>query len=215
MYLPHGIAVKTDVRPGRVNLPEALQKLHSGGFTGLLDFSGTAEDGVLIFEQGRLTTACTILPQNGKSEREALEDIFSRALAGSFTLGIYRISNELAVRCRQVLEGQVVYGGQVMSLLNVEALVGLVRNVRLTGCLRVYSRDVVSLIFYKDGHPEGFFHQGSGELTQDAVISESIALKSGARVDVIKFQEQVTQKKEVNLLKDIDLVACWRQAGGK
>jgi len=214
MYLPHGIAVKTNVRPGRVNLPEALQKLQSGGFTGLLDFSGTAEDGVLIFNQGRMITAQFITPQGRSVGVAGLENIFSKSLAGGLTLGIYRVSTPVAELCQQTMAGTTLYAGQVMKLLNVEALASTLKDEQLTGCLRVYSEESVALIFYRDGRPESFFHQGSSDLTQVAEVKDSVALRPGARVDVIAFDAGPLAKED-NLFNEVDLVGCWRKAGGK
>ena len=55
ILLPRGNPVKEKVNPGKVNLPEALDKLRQGKFTGYLRFDFPAGTGVFIFEGGRFT----------------------------------------------------------------------------------------------------------------------------------------------------------------
>ncbi len=82
LLLPRGITVKEKVNPGRVNLPEALEKLRNGRFTGYLRFDTPKGTGALIFHQGRLTEAAFEGGQSLLLAFDAIARIFEQSLLG-------------------------------------------------------------------------------------------------------------------------------------
>jgi len=212
MLLPSGIPIKTGVNPATLNLPDALEKLRVGLFSGYLRFLTKDQAGVVLFENGRLIGAYH-QPAAGKQrylDMDALGRIFELSMAGDARLDIYKLSPELAMSAHALLRGEVVYRGQDLGLVDIKTLMGKVKQDRLNGCLRIYADDKTSLIFYEDGSPLGFFHDGSAEIETTADTSLSVARLPGAKVDVIRTQglEELTL---ADLLKSEDLVPMWRQ----
>ncbi|TYO99860.1 hypothetical protein EDC39_10120 [Geothermobacter ehrlichii] len=211
ILLPKGNPVKENIDPGKVNLPDALAKLQKGNFTGYLRFDTTKGVGILIFDKGRLISALF----EGGTQREIAYDaiavIFERSLAGGAALNIYRLSSELAMSVHALLHGEVLYKGQEVKLLDIRALLGKLKEDRITGCLRIYTTDRVALIFYREGQPLGFFHDGSTELEKTAENSMSVAKLPGAKIDVLtsRVSEEATM---ADLLASADLTAIWHRA---
>ena len=160
ILLPRGNPVKEKVNPGKVNLPEALDKLRQGKFTGYLRFDFPAGTGLFLFEGGRFIDALFESAHDSLLTRNAISRVFTEALKLNGSLNIYRFSPELALLLHEVVHSEIQHQGQELELINVRALLKRVRDERLTGCLRAYDRSRVALIFYRDGRPLGFFHDG-------------------------------------------------------
>lgn len=211
ILLPRGTAVKENLNPGRINLPDALGKLQAGSFTGYLRFDTPKGTGVLIFDKGRLISALFSGEREPLIAYDAIATIFEQALEGRSTLDIYRLSPELALSIHALLHGDVLYRGQELKLIDIRALLGRMKDEQMTGCLRIYASDRIALIFYRNGSPLGFFHDGSTELETSADTSMSVARLPGAKVDVL-----TTRTAEEHVLADLlasaDLAALWQKA---
>jgi len=70
-------------------------------------------------------------------------------------------------------------------------LLSRVKEGEVSGCLRVSADDKAVLIFYRDGKPLGFFHDGTGSLEATADLSMSIARLPGAKIEVLATKEPV------------------------
>ncbi|PLX84621.1 MAG: hypothetical protein C0617_07215 [Desulfuromonas sp.] len=209
--LPRGHAVKEDIDPGRVNLPEALEKLRSGTFTGYLNFAGRRERGILLFAQGRLTNALFEGERERLTAYDAIARIFERSIEGGMRLGIYRLSPELVRLLRGLQNGEVLYRGQALKFIDLERLLAIVREERLSGCLRVYSGERTALIFFREGLPIGFFHDGGQTLETQADLSRSVAGLPEAKLDVLSSGEGQGEDAG-DLLDSPGMGALWQKA---
>jgi len=211
ILLPRGNPVKENIDPGKVQLPEALQKLQKGNFTGYLRFDTTRGIGILIFDKGRLISALF----EGVSGREIAYDaialIFECSLAGNANLNIYRLSSELAMSIHALLHGEVLYKGQEVKLLDIRGLLGKLKEDQITGCLRIYNADHIALIFYREGNPLGFFHDGSTELEKSAENSLSVAKLPGAKIDVLTART-ADEENMADLQASADIREIWTRA---
>lgn len=185
ILLPRGNPVKENINPGKVNLVDALGKLRQGKFTGYLRFDFPDGTGIFIYQQGRLISA---LYQNEREHLIAYDGIartFRESLAGAGNLNIYRLSTELAYSIHTLLHGEVLHKGQDLQLIDIRSLLTRMREEKRSGCLRIYSKEHIALIFYRDGNPLGFFHDGSTDIETTADVSLSVAREPGAKVDVL------------------------------
>ncbi len=210
ILLPRGNPVKEKIDPQRVNLPAAFSKLQAGRFTGYLRFECPDGTGIIIFSQGRLIS--TLL--EGSAERlianEALTRIFEQSVAGGARLDIYKLSPDLAISIHALLHGHVAYRGQELKLIDIKALLTKMKDERISGCLRIYTNEHVALIFYRDGQPLGFFHDGSTDLETTADTSMSVARLPGAKVDLLV--NRYTGSVLSDLLESADLSVLWQTA---
>ena len=81
----------------------------------------------------------------------------------------------------------------------------------MSGCLRIYTDEKIALIFYKDGNPLGFFHDGSTDIETKADESMSVAKLPGAKVDVLSTGG-ADEIDLADLMASADLSALWKKA---
>jgi len=211
ILLPRGNPVKEGIDPGKINLPEALLKLQKGHFTGYLRFDTTQGTGIIIFDKGRLISGLFETAREKHIADDAISMIFERSLAGHALLDIYRLSSELAMSIHALLHGNVLYLGQEVKLLDIRGLLGKMKEDNLSGCLRIYTKDRIALIFYRDGNPLGFFHDGSTEIERSAENSLSVARLPGAKIDVLT-SELSEEDDLADLMSSADLPQMWDKA---
>lgn len=211
ILLPRGNPVKEKIDPGKISLPDALKKLQAGKFTGYLRFDTPQGTGIGIFDQGKLISALFEGPQQQLVAFDALARIFELSLAGGANLDIFRLSTELALSIHALLHGDVLYRGQELKLIDIKALLGRVKEDRMDGCLRIYTQDRIALIFYRDGSPLGFFHDGSTDLETTADTSMSVARLPGAKVDVLS-SKSADVAELADLLESTDIGILWQRA---
>ncbi len=211
ILLPRGNPVKEKLNPGKVNLPEALWKLHAGNFTGYLRFETSEGTGILIFSKGRLISALFEAERERLIAYDAIARLFDLSLSDKASLDIYRLSPELAISIHALLHGDVIYKGQDIRLIDIKTLLNQLKQERMTGCLRIYTREHVALIFYRNGAPLGFFHDGSKEIETTADASMSVARLPGAKIDVLSMQSSA-EGVMADLLEARDLAELWRRA---
>lgn len=211
ILLPRGNPVKENIDPGRVNLPDALAKLRASGFTGYLRFEGTKGTAIVIYARGKMISALFEGAGQRLIARAALVAIFTYSLEGDVRLDIYRLSSELALSIHALLHGDVLFRGQEIKLIDIKSLLGRLKTDRLNGCLRIYTDDRIALIFYRDGEPLGFFHDGSTDIETVADTSMSVARLPGAKVDVLAMKRSAEEVLD-DLADPADLPVLWGES---
>ncbi len=208
VLLPRGNPLKENVNPGKINLPAALGKLQVGNFSGYLRFDFPDKTGVLVFEKGRLVSALFEAGLERFIAYDALAAIFEHSLFSHGVLNVYRLSPELAISVHTLLHGEILYKGQELKLIDIKALLGRLKESAITGCLRIYTDERVALIFYREGSPLGFFHDGSTEIEKTADTSMSVARLPGAKVDVLTTRGGAAGVM-ADLMASADIAALW------
>lgn len=212
IFLPRGIPVRQNINPARINIPEAMDKLRVGVFTGYLRFDAPQGSGIIIFERGKLVSA--LFFGSGSEQRliayDAISKVFEIAIIGDAILNIYRLSPELAMGLHVLLHGSYLYKEQDLKLINIQGLLDKIKSERLNGCLRVYSNDQTALIFYDNGNALGFFHDGTADLRDTADLSKSVARLPGAKIDLLQTKS-VADLVLADLLASADLGPIWQR----
>ncbi len=211
MLLPQGKLIKEEFNPVRMNWLEAIQKLQAGRFSGYLACKDLHGMGVVLFVGGQLVAVRFIGEGEELTHQEAFAHIFARSLSGDTMLSIYRLSQALALQLFGVVCGETLYAAQQLRLLDIPHLLHTLKHDHFNGCLRVSAAEDVALIFFKQGDPIGFFHDGGTDLEQDADLSESVAWQPGASVDIIAGQSELAENLP-DLMESLDLTGCWQQA---
>lgn len=211
ILLPRGNPVREKVNPGKINMPDALGKLQKSGFTGYLRFEAAAGTGVIIFSSGKLISALYEEKNDRLIAYDAIARIFELSLAGLLILDIYKLSGELAMSIHALLHGNTLYKGQELKLIDIKALLGKLKVDKMSGCLRIYTDEKIALIFYKDGNPLGFFHDGSTDIETKADESMSVAKLPGAKVDVLS-SGGADEIDLADLMASADLSSLWKKA---
>lgn len=212
IFLPRGVPVRQNVNPARINIPEAMEKLRVGSFTGYLRFDAVQGSGILIFGKGKLVSALFVDAANGQRliAYDAISKVFEVSILGDATLNIYRLEPDLAIGLHTLLHGKYIYKDQELKLVNVRALLDKVKAERFSGCLRVYTEQMTALIFYDSGNPLGFFHDGSACLQVTADLSKSVARLPGAKIDMLETASS-DGLVLADLLASADLGPIWQR----
>ena len=212
IFLPRGIPVRKKVNPARINLPEAMEKLRIGTFTGYLRFDASQGAGVILFQDGQLISSIFI--NKDESERliayDAIARIFEVSILGSAILNIYRLSEDLVLGIHALLHGRYLKKGQDLNRFDVRNQLDQIKDEGLTVCLRVYTDDQTALIFYDQGYALGFFHEGDSELEPTADVSTSVANLPGAKLDVLEIRS-ADEIVLADLMGSADLGPIWQR----
>ena len=187
--LPRGKTVKENINLAEVDLPAAFKTLRQGGFTGYLLFSLQQGSSALVFCLGKVVAALYEDGHDCLTAGPGLDKTIAAVRRGGGRLDIYRLSDTLAKQLPIVLGGKTLLQGKILKMVDTRAILARMTKEKRTGSLRVYSGKRTTLIFYKDGRPLGFFHDGETELRADADLSLSIAREEGARIDVMVSTE--------------------------
>lgn len=211
ILLPRGNPVKENINPGKVNLADALGKMRQGKFTGYMRFDFPEGTGVFIYQEGRLISGLFENEREHLIAYDAIARSFHESLTGTGTLNIYRLSIDLAYSIHTLLHGEMLHKGQDLQLIDIKSLLVRMREEKRSGCLRIYSKEHIALIFYRDGNPLGFFHDGSTDIETTADSSLSVAREPGAKVDVLVTRGD-GEKSLADLMETADIAGLWGNA---
>lgn len=213
IHLPRGNPVRQKVNPARINLPEAMEKLRTGSFTGYLRFDAAQGTGVVLFQTGKLISSMFI--NHDESERliayDAIAKIFEISIMGNAVLDIYRLSADLVLAIHALLHGRYLLKGEHLAGLDVSASLQRIQNEGLTCCLRVYAEDQTVLIFYDNGYALGFFHEGKTELEIEADLGKSVACSQAAKLDLLEVRS-ADDLILADLMGSADLGPIWQRS---
>ncbi len=212
IFLPRGNPIRQKVNPARINLPEAMEKLRSGTFTGYLHFDAQQGAGVILFKTGQLISS--IFVDKNDTERliayDAIAKIFEVSILGNAVLNIFRLSTDLVLGVHALLHGRYLQKGQDLKHLDVRAQLEHIKSEGLTACLRIYAEDRTTLIFYDQGYALGFFHDGDTELGTTTDISISVARLPGAKLDLLEVRS-ADETVLADLMGSADLRPIWQR----
>ncbi len=188
--LPKGSPLFENLAVSKLKLPEVLSKLSNGAFTGYASFVFQSSTAILVFEAGKLVSA---LVEGHNSKRETGFEALSMltelmVTTGSGALNVYKLSKDLTMCIHALLEGETLYKAQDLKLIDIKTLLEKIKDDQMNGCLRIYTDDHSAMIFYKDGNPLGFFHDGSSDIETSSSESQKIAGLPGAKIDLFSTQ---------------------------
>jgi len=211
--LPKGSPLFENLAVGVLKLPEVLSKLGTGGFTGYASFAFQASTVILVFEAGKLVS---VLHEEKDGARETgLEALsaLSHLMVGTSggVLNVYKLSKDLTMCIHALLQGEILYKAQELKLIDIKALLEKVGSERMNGCLRIYTEERSAMIFYKEGAPLGFFHDGSQDIETSSTESQKIAGLPGAKIDLFSTQG-VEHLMGLDLLEVINIRNIWETA---
>ena len=209
--LPKGNPLYENIAGNKVKLPEVLEKLQFGGFTGYLDFKFLDAQAILIFEGGKLISAKYEKGVTVLSASEAITDLCSFLVSEGGVLCVYRLSKDLTMGIHALVHGEMLYKAQELKLIDVKGLMEKLKERQLNGVLRIYTAERTALIFYKDGAPLGFFHDGSQDIETSATESQKVAALPGAKLDVLSTKS-ADELMGHDLLDVVNIAKLWEAA---
>ncbi len=208
--LPKGSPLFENLAVSKLKLPDVLTKLSNGSFTGYASFVFHSSTAILVFEAGKLVSVL-VEGQNGQRESgfQALSALAELMVTtGSGALNVYKLSKDLTMCIHALLEGETLYKAQELKLIDIKTLLEKVKDDQMNGCLRIYTDEHSAMIFYKDGNPLGFFHDGSSDIETSSSESQKIAGLPGAKIDLFSTQS-AEELMGTNLLEVANVQKIW------
>ena len=210
LLLPKGNPLFENMSVTKLNLPETMTLLSTGNFSGYACFQFQSSTAILVFESGKMLSV--ILEDNTGNRLSGFEALTGLVelivTSGSGSLNIYKLSKDLTICIHALMQGEILYKGQELRLIDSKLLIEKIKSDRMNGCLRVYTADRSAIIFFKDGQPLGFFHDGSDEIELSSSESQKIATLPGAKMDLFSSQDQESLQ-NMDLLDIINVKDIW------
>lgn len=184
--LPKGNPLFENLAATKLKLPDVATKLANGSFTGYANFTFPDATGILVFESGKLvSTFFKTLQGQSLNDFEAMNALAEQMVASATgTMDVYRLSKDLTMCVHALLQGQVLYRSQELALIDIKSLLERIKNEQMNGCLRIYTDEKSAMIFYKEGSPLGFFHDGSQDIDSSPGESQQLAQDPRAKLDL-------------------------------
>jgi hypothetical protein len=182
--LPKANPVCEQIPASRIIIPELLGKLVGDAFTGYLSYTAGAVEVSCIFSKGRLTCAASTENRVVTSGLEAVTGLFDRIRSGIGQVSIYRMTSELAMCSHALLRGAKIISGVEVAKTDLGRVLSQLKSSRLNGVARFFTDDRQAMIFFSDGRPLGFYHDGARTIDTAPDESRRIAALPGARLEV-------------------------------
>lgn len=213
LRLPKGVPLFEKLDASKLQLDAIVLKLKNGCFTGYAAVSFAQANGILVFESGKLiSTVFESGPGCRVSSFEALNTLADQMAAGNPSiLNVYRLSADLTMCIHALLQGEVRYQGQALGLIDIKTLLERVKTEQMNCCLRIYTDDRSSMIFYKAGEPLGFFHDGSDEIEASPGDSQQMTQDPGAKLDLYSTAG-IDELMAHDLLEIVHIDSIWKAA---
>jgi len=208
--LPKGNPLFENLAATKLKLPEVMTKLSSGAFTGYASFVFQSSTTILVFEAGKLVSVLLEEQKGGRlTGFEALSALVELMVtSNSGAMNVYKLSKDLTMCIHALLQGEILYKAQELKLIDIKTLLEKIKDDQMNGCLRIFTEDRSAMIFYKDGNPLGFFHDGSHDIETSSTESQKIAGMPGAKIDLFSTQG-VEELMGVDLLEVANIQKIW------
>ena len=205
--IPKGVAYLEGLDVSESEPPRLLAQLRAEKLTGYARLHFLESQAFFLLVEGRLVDV--VCEREGKRlvDLAAIARAFELACSESGRVDVYRVAPDLAEALHGLFHGEALFEGQNLSLLDVKSLLANIKSRRLTGALRVYTRERSGLIFFRDGTPLGFFHDGSQQLDTAATEYQKIASLPGAMIDGYASADAAPT---LDLFDLVDLERLWR-----
>lgn len=207
--LPKGIAVYENVQAAQYEGPAILKLLKETRLSGYAVFTFFTSSANLLFDDGKLVNIVLESGNGKKTGLEAMTTLFDLVATEGGRLDVYRLSQPLARALLGFLKGTSLHEAQALKLIDRKALLDNIKLQKLNGVLHIYTDDRSSMIFYKEGVPLGFFHDGTENIETSATEFQSIAALPEAMVDVSKTAD-VDDSSLLDLLEMMNVERIWQ-----
>lgn len=213
LRLPKGTPLFENIDASELQLDAVVTKLAHGCFTGYASLTFQNAVSILVFESGKLVSMVFENDRGASlTDFEAMSALADQMLTSSSgKLNVYRLSGDLTMCIHALLQGEARYRAQELGLIDIKSLLERVKNEQMNCCLRIYTKDRSSMIFYKEGAPLGFFHDGSQEIEASPGDSQQLTQDPSAKLDLYSTMS-ADELMAHDLLEVINVSSIWKTA---
>lgn len=210
-FLPKANPLYEKISADKVVIPDVLEKLGSGGFTGYIHHSAPEFEFYGIFAKGKLLCAVSSDEGRDKTGFEAIVLLFDKVISAGGEINVYRMTADLAVCAHALVLGTRLFNGEEVRQVDLRGVLGRLKGLGTNGVVRFYTSDRSAMIFYKDGLPIGFYYDGAGSIESSPDESRKIAALPGARVE-ISSTRTLEELLQYDLLQMVNLQKLWESS---
>jgi hypothetical protein len=211
--LPKGTPLFENLDACDLRLDNIITKLAQGCFTGYASLTFQNAVSILVFEAGKLISITFENNQdtnlNGFEAMAALAEQMQERTSSK--LNVYRLSGDLTICIHALLQGEKRYRAQELALIDIKVLLERIKNEQMNCCMRIYTNDRSVMIFYKEGNPLGFFHDGAEEIETSPGDSQQLAQDPKAKLDLYSTAS-ANELMAHDLLDLINIDTIWNSA---
>src|SRR5665811_1854170 len=164
-FLPKANPLYEKISANKVIIPDVLEKLGNGGFTGYIHHSALEFEFYGIFAKGKLLCAVSNDHGRDKTGFEAIVLLFDKVISAGGEINVYRMTADLAVCAHALALGTRLLSGAEIRQVDIKGVLARLKGQDTNGVVRFYTSERSAMIFYKDGLPIGFYHDGASSIT--------------------------------------------------
>jgi hypothetical protein len=211
-FLPKANPLYENISTEKVLLPDLLEKLGKGHFTGYLNHSAPGFESYCIFAKGKLI--CAVSTEGGRDITgfEAITLLFDKVFSAGGEINVYRMTADLAMCAHALLLGTRVLKGDEVRQVDIKSVLARIKSQEMNGVVRFYTEERSAMMFYKTGMPIGFYHDGLRDIGTSPDEARKVAALPGARVEV-RSTKSVEELMLYDLLQMVNLHKLWEAAG--
>lgn len=210
-FLPKANPLYEKIAADKVVVPDVLEKLGNGGFTGYLQHFAPDFEFYGIFAKGKLLCALSSDGSRDKTGFEAIVLLFDKVMQVGGEINVYRMTTDLAVCAHALALGSRMFNGEEVRNVDVKSMLARVKGQSCNGVVRFYTPERSAMIFYKDGLPIGFYHDGAASISASPEESRKVAALPGARLEVCSTKT-LDELMQYDLLQMVNLEKLWEAA---
>jgi hypothetical protein len=213
-FLPKANPLYEQISTDKVFLPELLEKLAKGHFTGYLNHTAPGFESYCIYARGKLICAISSEPGRDKTGFEAMNQLFDKVFTAGGEINVYRMTAELAMCAHALLLGTVVLKGDEVRQVDIKSVLARIKTQEMNGVVRFYTDSRSAMMFYKNGIPVGFYHDGTRNIETTPDEARKVAALPGARIEV-RSTKSVEELMLYDLMQMVNLHKLWEAAGAR
>jgi hypothetical protein len=210
-FLPKANPLYEQIPTDKVILPDLMEKLGKGHFTGYLNLTAQDFESNCIFVKGKLI--CAISSGGGQDKKgfEAITLLFDKAFGSGGVVNVYRMTADLAMCSHALLLGTKVLKGDEVRQVDIKSMLARIKGQGMNGVVRFYTDTRFAMMFFKDGTPIGFYHDGLQNIETSPDEARKVAALPGARVEV-RSTKSIEELMLYDLLQVVNIHKLWEAA---
>lgn len=210
-FLPKANPLYEQISADKVVIPEVLEKLGKGGFTGYLSHTAPGFESFCIFAKGKLICAMSSEADRDKTGFEAITLLFDKVVTAGGEINVYRMTSDLAMCAHALVIGKRELNGDEVRQVDVKGLLASLKGKGLNGVVHFYTTGRYAMMFYKNGQPIGFYHNTARAIESTPDETRKVAALPGARVEVCSTKP-IEELMHYDLLQMVNLGKLWEAA---
>ena len=210
-FLPKTNPLYEQISADKVILPDILEKLARGHFTGYLSHTAPGFESYCIFAKGKLICAVSTEGERDKTGFEAITLLFDKVVGIGGEINVYRMTADLAMCAHALVLGKKLQQVDEVRRVDMKSLLAQVKNQDMNGVVRFFTAERSAFMFYKNGLPFGFNHDRIKTIETSPDEARKIAALPGARVEVLSTRS-IDELMISDLLQMVNLPKLWEAA---